>query len=95
MSRITESKIVELAKRNEAVIVRGKLDENQAIKHFASLLTEDAYLKKGAKVYIRGSMGACNVEGTFEEESNGWARVKREDGSDYWVHYFRCHPTDK
>ena len=93
--RITESKIVATVRKNDKVVRDSKLSETEASKHLASMLCEDPYLKKGQKVYIKGhhgAMGGASVQGTFQEESNGWARVKREDGSDYWVLYYQCYP---
>ena len=92
MSRITEAKIQQTITRNAKIVLESKLDEKDGAKHLAALLSEDPYLKKGQKVYVAGSMGNTNIEGSFQEESNGWARIKREDGTDYWVHYHKCLP---
>lgn len=92
--RLTESKISGILDKHIAQAAKSKLSEDESVRVLAATLSEDEYLKKGQKVYVTASMGLANVVGTFEEESNGWARVRKEDGTDCWVHYFHCFPQD-
>ena len=49
----------------------------------------------GQAVTINGSMGQTNVAGKFVEENNGWAKIKREDGTEFWCLYHQVMPKDK
>ena len=59
-----------------------------------SKLTEEPYLKAGQEIFVKASMGQTNVMGKFVEENNGWAKIKRTDGTEFWVLYHQVYPKD-
>lgn len=75
--------------------IRKLAEKAKSVDSLVASLTEEAYLKSGQKVFVKGSMGQTNVTGVFKEESNGWAKVQRDgDGSEFWCLYHQVLPVD-
>lgn len=83
MSVLTEVQIKKIAAKTKDVPA------------LVAALTEEPYLKSGQAVTINGSMGQLDLAGKFVEENNGWAKIKREDGTEFWCLYHQVMPKDK